>query len=274
MLITSGLNYHGVTNSSEGGRIFTFDLNQFERDTKQAEKDKRPVRPRPKAVKVKIIKSSTSGDLDPSKFAPHGMSVHKSGGHTHVYVVNHQETYDAVESFTWDAQAQTLTHVKTHRDEQFHSLNDVAAVDPDKFFVTNDHYFVNDILRLIEDFAMLHWTNLIFYDGHKGTVVDTGLAGANGIAIDFKRQFLYLAQPPAELIRVYKLDTRSFTLKQHFEISLLTSPDNIWVNQENGELFVGCHPVVKEALQYLLEPSKYAAPSQVLRIRMQEGHRS
>lgn len=29
VLITSGLKYHGVTNSPEGGRIFAFDLNQF-----------------------------------------------------------------------------------------------------------------------------------------------------------------------------------------------------------------------------------------------------
>ena len=80
---------------------------------------------------------------------------------------------------------------------------------------------------------------------------------------------MYLAQPPAESIRVYNLDTRSFALQQHLEMSLLTSPDNIWVNQENGELLVGCHPVIKEVLQHLREPSKHTAPSQVLRVRMQ-----
>lgn len=80
---------------------------------------------------------------------------------------------------------------------------------------------------------------------------------------------MYLAQPPAESIRMYKLDTRSFAVKHHLDMSLLTSPDNIWVNQENGELFVGCHPVIKEVIQHLREPSKHTAPSQVLRIRMQ-----
>lgn len=71
------------------------------------------------------------------------------------------------------------------------SVNDIAAVGPESFYATNDHYFTNEILKLLEPALPLAWCDVIYYSPDTVQSVAGGFFSANGINISpDKRQVL------------------------------------------------------------------------------------
>lgn len=61
--------------------------------------------------------------------------------------------------------------------------NDLYAVGPDKFYLTNDHYFKSWFLRKMEIYMMLNLGNIIYYDG-KAVVKESWLMNPRGLTMD------------------------------------------------------------------------------------------
>lgn len=71
------------------------------------------------------------------------------------------------------------------------SVNDIVAVGPESFYATNDHYFTNEILKLLEPALPLAWCDVIYYSPDTVQSVAGGFFSANGINISpDKRQVL------------------------------------------------------------------------------------
>lgn len=90
----------------------------------------------------------------------------------------------------------------------FVSVNDIVAVGPESFYATNDHYFINGIVKLLEPVLTLEWCDVIYYSPETVQSVAGGFSSANGINISpDKRQVSESQGSPfciKQCIRKYK----------------------------------------------------------------------
>jgi arylesterase/paraoxonase len=211
-------------------------------------------------------------------FHPHGISlfVDATGKQT-LYVINHPKLGEAlIEKFELGADG-LLHHQRTFRDPTLVSINDLVAVDADRFYVTNDHHHPFGPRQLLEDVLQSLFGRsfsegvVVYFDGERFREVVTGTAYANGINRSADGKTIYLAQVLAHSLSVYARDERSGALQLRKELPLHTGPDNIEVD-ERGELWIGAHPASLQFVAHALDGSgKTPAPSQVLHVKLSAG---
>ena len=74
-------------------------------------------------------------------------------------------------------------HQRTVADAALVSPNDIVAVGPEQFYVTNDHRHTGGFMRLVEEYGRQAWSNVLFYTGSGFVEAAAGLGYANGINI-------------------------------------------------------------------------------------------
>ncbi|XP_074612908.1 serum paraoxonase/lactonase 3-like [Acropora palmata] len=76
-------------------------------------------------------------------FNPHGISFYRdpSTGVVSLFVINHRAGEQVVEIFDFDRQTHSLIHRRSVIDELIWSPNNLYAIGPDNFYVTNDNFF-------------------------------------------------------------------------------------------------------------------------------------
>ncbi|RXN10248.1 serum paraoxonase arylesterase 2-like protein [Labeo rohita] len=193
-----GLKYPGVPSySDDPGKIYT--LNLFDLD-------------------LKIVGLKIKGQFDKDSFNPHGISVYTDDedGAVYLFVVNHPQGKSQVEIFRFVESENALYYIKTIRHELLHNVNDIVAVGTESFYATNDHYFTNEILKLVELLLSLPWCDVVYYSPQTVQEVHVG-----------------------------------------------SICDNIEVNRESGDLWLGCHP---NGLKFLLSDPNDPPGSEVIRI--------
>jgi len=254
-LISSGLRY---TNASElkgvVGKMFVY---EFPKTDEENEKG-------PSATELKI----NSKTLDLKVFNPHGFATFiESTGQVYLYVINHLPDGDAIERFTFDKEKKSLTHTRTIKHPAIFQANNLVVTGLDKFYVTNDRYFKNDLLFKLEVFTLAALGSIVYYDGKDAKVVDQWLLSPNGINVDKTRKQLYVSLIWSKSVRVYDIQKdMNITVKK--DIKLHTATDNLFVDPETGDIWSGAHPVFHEVIKYLDHPKTRNAPSQVVRIRL------
>jgi arylesterase/paraoxonase len=195
-------------------------------------------------------------------FAPHGISIFQKENITTIAAINHTDKGEFIEIFTLvDTQ---LTHRKTLKNEQIFSPNDIVLLDENRFYFTNDHKYKNGIQRLSEDYLGLSISNVIYFDGKNYTEVASGIAYANGINLDAKRNLVFVASPRKFLIKVYQKNEDN-TLTFIENIDCKTGVDNIEFD-ENNDLWVGAHPNLLHFASYA-KGDKKTSPSEIIKIK-------
>ena len=98
-----------------------------------------------------------------------------------------------IELFHHTLGSTTIQHVRTIRDKYITTPNDIYAQSPTSFFVTNDHFYREGILRETEDLLPLaQWSNTIHVDisdlratnpeaGINASIALTGIHNNNGL---------------------------------------------------------------------------------------------
>lgn len=198
-------------------------------------------------------------------FQPHGISlwVEENTGQERLFVVNHASlTEHSIEVFDVAADGQ-LAHVRTIVDEALISPNDVAAVGPEQFYVTNDHGWRSTVAKVFEDFLRLPLGNVVYYDGSGFREVFGGTRIANGVNVSLDGARVYVTETTGRVLHSFARDakTGALTLEETFFAG--TGLDNIDVAPD-GSLWVGAHPKLLQFLAHAANPQK-RAPSQVLR---------
>ncbi|KAI4880945.1 hypothetical protein NFI96_003390 [Prochilodus magdalenae] len=112
------------------------------------------------------------------------------------------------------------------------SVNDLVAVGVDSFYASNDHYFNNHQLQLLETLISLTW-------------------------------YLYVSDIFRHRIAVMEIQ-KDNTLSHVKDVAVGTIPDNIEVDSETGDLWIGCHP---NGLKFLLDDKNDPPGSEVIRIQ-------
>ncbi|PQJ77507.1 SMP-30/gluconolactonase/LRE family protein [Polaribacter glomeratus] len=195
-------------------------------------------------------------------FAPHGISIFQKEGATTIAAINHTINGEFIEIFSLvDKQ---LIHKKTLKDDQIHSPNDIVLLDENQFYFTNDHKYKNGVQRLAEDYLGLSVSNVMYFDGKNYTEVANGIAYANGINLDTKRNLVFVASPRKFLVKVY-LKNKDNTLTFIEDIDCKTGVDNIEIDK-NNDLWIGAHPNLLQFASYA-KGNKKIAPSEIIKIK-------
>jgi arylesterase / paraoxonase len=201
------------------------------------------------------LPTTFSGD-----FHPHGISFLRVGDLAYLYVVNHCQSGEFVEVFTWSND--TLHHLRSISDGLMISPNDVVAVAPDQFYVTNDHGYPHGFMRTLEDYLQLPFSSLIYYNGTGFTTVARRLLYANGVNVSNNGTLLYVATTTGRTLLTYHRDTSSGLLTPAGRLNLKTGLDNIHVDAGDN-LWIGAHPKMLAFVGHAKDSAKWS-PSQVL----------
>jgi arylesterase/paraoxonase len=201
-------------------------------------------------------------------FHPHGISLYLGeNGEASLFVVNHRPDGEFIEIF--DYQDSILVHRESIRGELMNSPNDVVAIGPRSFYVTNDHGNVSTFGRTIEEYLQLERSYVLYYDGQGFEKVAQDIAYANGINVSHDGQTIYVAACVGLKINVYARDTASGALKFKKEIPLGTGVDNIELDAE-GNLWAAAHPQLLTFTKHAKDPAKHS-PSEILKISFGEN---
>jgi len=194
-------------------------------------------------------------------FAPHGISFFKKDSSYQVMAVNHTPKGHSIEVF--ELQDKKIHHTKTLKHPSMVQPNDVVLVGENQFYFTNDHKYTKGIGKYFEEYSGAALSNVMFFDGNNFREVAKGIAYANGINYDRKRQLVYVASPRRFLIKVYEIEING-SLTYREDIPCGTGVDNIELDQE-GNLWVGAHPNLLRFSAYA-KGAKKTAPSEIIKI--------
>lgn len=196
------------------------------------------------------------------EFNPHGISLLKKDSNTWLFAVNHNASGNYVERFSY--RNDTLFHEKTFAGDEMCCPNDVAAVDPDRFYVTNDHGLPKGFMRTLEDYLLLPFSSLLYFDGTSFSTVAKGLHYGNGVNVSKDGTTVFLAETTGRDIQVLRRDPQTGQLAPRYEIDLETGVDNIHIDDED-QLWVAAHPKMLAFAGHAKDPQK-KSPSQVLKL--------
>jgi len=194
-------------------------------------------------------------------FAPHGISLKKLNSSYKIMAINHTLQGHSIEVF--NLKNETLTYEKTLTDKTMVSPNDIVIIDNNRFYFTNDHKYIEGFGRLTEDYLGRSLSNVIYFDGTTYREVANGIAYANGINYDAKRNLLYVASPRKFLIKVYNV-LQNGDLEYIEDIDSATGVDNIEFDNK-GQLWIGSHPNLLRFSAYAKGNKDYS-PSEIIKI--------
>lgn len=206
-------------------------------------------------------------------FLPHGISLWiGDNGERRLFVVNHPPNGDElVEIFSVDANNQ-LTHLESVSFDAMSSPNDVLAVGPEQFYVTNDKGIASGLGSTLEGYLALPLASVAYWDGSTGDYVAKGLAYANGINRSADGKTVYVSEILKRRVNVYDRDLATNQLSLRGRLAAGTAPDNIEIAPD-GALWIGGHPKIFDFLKHAKDASAIA-PSQAVRIDPETGART
>ena len=135
------------------------------------------------------------------------------------------------------------------------SPNDIAMINENQFYVTNDHGSKSLTGKMIEDYLQLSRSNLVFYNGNNFKIIIDDLQYANGVNISYDRNEVYIAETIGKKISIYQRDSSTNNLDLIKSLYVNSGVDNIEIDNK-GNLWIGSHPklfdFVKPILNHLL----------------------
>ena len=201
------------------------------------------------------------------EFNPHGIGLWRGeDGILLLFVVNHSGGGHFVEIF--EQNGGNLIHRESISGALMHSPNDVVPTGSRMFYVTNDHGNTTEFGRMIEEYLQLARSFVLYYDGDAFQTVAEGLAYANGINLSPDGGTVYAAATVGQEVLAYEREKQTGKLTLRDTISLGTGPDNIDVD-ENGNLWIGCHPKLLTFVKYSKDPEQLS-PSHVIKVAVRE----
>lgn len=196
------------------------------------------------------------------EFHPHGISFIRRDGHSYLFAVNHNPQGNFVEVFEY--RSDTLFHLRSISDGAMCCPNDVVAISPDKFYVTNDHGTKGGFKRTLEDYLRLPFSSLLYYDGSKFSTAYDGLRYGNGVNVSNDGLKLYVTTTTGQNLLTFRRDTATGSIQLTNRLPLKTGVDNIDVDAD-GNLWIAAHPKLLAFVAHAKDSGKLS-PSQVLKI--------
>ncbi|MDH5610516.1 MAG: SMP-30/gluconolactonase/LRE family protein, partial [Cyclobacteriaceae bacterium] len=196
----------------------------------------------------------------PLPLAPHGISLLSiDTGYYQLYVINHALGKHSVEVF--ELTDGTLSHMETLSHPAMIQPNDIVTFAPGRFYFTNDHKYTSGLGEHAENYLGLALSNVVYVENGNYREVANGIAYANGIAFDTRKKLVYVSSPRRFQVNVYN-QLENGDLDYLEALSVNTGVDNVELD-ENGDLWIGCHPNLLQFTSYV-KGKKPIAPSEVI----------
>lgn len=202
-------------------------------------------------------------------FHPAGIHLYTcDNGRKRLFVINGRSTGHATVEIFEFAKDPPLQHLQTINDDRhLTDPNDVIAVGPNEFYVTNFRGFSTAVLQTVELLFHLRLGTVVYYDGKQFRTAADHLSYPNGIAIDRRTGKVYLSSVLNKELLVGDRDEKDCSLDFNKKIPLPSAPDNLeW--DVDGNLWVGAQDM--SAMLCLLLGRRTTAPSAVLRVSKSE----
>jgi arylesterase/paraoxonase len=201
-------------------------------------------------------------------FSPHGISIYNMpDGSVRVFVINHANQSHQINIFDFIDGALVLKNTVTS--SQLISPNDLVAVGPNQFYVSNDHKYTQGLMQTFEDYLRWDVANVVFYDGENFTEAASNIGYANGINVSIDGELLYVNSVTGLKTYVYERNIQTHTLSFIEEIPMGSGVDNIELD-EKGNIWMGSHPKLLQFSQHAKD-EKILSPSQVLKLVKKEN---
>ena len=207
----------------------------------------------------------------PEVFRSFGMDIHRDAqGVVRLFVVNRADAHHSVEVFRV-GQDGALVHERTLTAPNLINLNDVAAIDPYRVYLTLDKEApAGSMGEVLEGILQRPTGRVALLEGDKATIVASGLLMANGISFNADRTRLYVAETVGRSLAVFDVNNETGGLRPGVRIPLNTNPDNITLTPD-GRILVAAHPkLLTLALGYQRSEST-PSPSEVIAVDPSNG---
>jgi arylesterase/paraoxonase len=204
-----------------------------------------------------------------ANFQPHGISLWSGNdGHDVLFVINHRPRGDhqrdhMVEIFDVTAEGGLSPHA-TVGSPLLVMPNDIVAVGPDRFYLTNTHKNPPGMWQTLETFLRLKGAQVLFFDGQDLRPAIDDVVMPNGINVSPDGRTLYVASMTGHRVHVYDRDPSNEHLQLRRDVYLGSGADNIEV-EADGTVWVAAHPQLLRLAAHGKNRAELS-PSQVFRI--------
>lgn len=205
----------------------------------------------------------------PPDFHPHGISLYQGPGEETLFVVNHHANgRSSVETFgvSYADGTPTLAPLSTVAGGLLVSPNDIVAVNPSQFYVTNDHVTRTALGRFAEDYLLWPHADVLYFNGSAFHIAIQRIAFPNGVLVTPDGSHLYVTATNERRLLAFSLETFTGNLAEIGSLSLPARPDNI-SRAPNGDLIIAAHPSLTQVHAFQRDASK-PSPSVVFRVHL------
>ncbi|MCF6433546.1 hypothetical protein [Leisingera sp. MMG026] len=175
-------------------------------------------------------------------FLPHGVDLKTIGGTQYLFALNHRSATDPAaghDIFVFEVRENTLDLVEHYQNSGIRSPNDLAAIDLNTVYFSNDRGKFGNFANLVEMMLAQKIADVSVYD--QGEVsLSAPMAFANGVATIDDGKTVYATAMRESVLKEFKRNPATNTLTLVREISVGEAPDNISV-AEDGSLWVASH---------------------------------
>lgn len=201
----------------------------------------------------------------------HGITSRKNtDGSWTIFAINHAPDKDEVLVFKFINNHITLKETITS--DIIYQLNDIVLVGDNRFIVTQDHYFKNKYMKLIENFARLGLSKMLYYDGKKFTPLGPGFTFANGITLIAPNKIAVASMLNKSII-VFDVTTTA-SIKKEYTIDLDFFPDNLSYAKDTNDLIISGHYKILTLKKHSENPHKVVSPSKVISYNLESKNKS
>ncbi|HWF64395.1 MAG TPA: hypothetical protein VN685_07295 [Rhizomicrobium sp.] len=220
----------------------------------------------PTAAPVKL-------DGTPKDFHPHGITLYRGAKEAEtLLVIDHRsDGSQAVESFdlTYDDGAPKLAARSSLGGGLLVSPNDLAAVAPDRFYVTNDHVTKGAWGRFAEDYLLWPHADLLYFNGTSFRISVQQMAFPNGVFVTPDGSHVYVTVSNERRLIGFSREPFFGSLTEIGSLSLPARPDNISADA-HGNLIIAGRPNLMRDNGFRADPTK-PSPSEIFRVSLDKS---
>ncbi|KAG0235522.1 hypothetical protein BGW42_005135 [Actinomortierella wolfii] len=202
----------------------------------------------------------------------HGIDVYeRSAKELTIFAINHRRTGSVIEVIEYYVGETTMKHVETIQHELIVTPNDIVALGPRSFYVSNDHKHVSGPLRVVEANLRRAWANVIYYSPEKAMVAFEGISSANGMTANHDKSIIYVSACHGAALHVME-PRDDHTLRERDYIKLDFYVDNPSLDPDTGAIFLTGHVQPLKLVMGMSTPGKpVVGPTKVVKITNNTG---
>ncbi|KAF9435206.1 Serum paraoxonase/arylesterase 2 [Entomortierella beljakovae] len=198
----------------------------------------------------------------------HGLDIfERSPTEITLFLVNHRRTGSVIEVVEYTIGSKTAQYKETVKHDLITTPNDIVALGPRSFYVSNDHHYLTGVMRSVEEYLRRPWSNVVYYSPEDTFVAFEGVISANGMTANPDRSLVFLSGCHGAGVHVLA-PNKDMTLSQQDYLKLDFYNDNPSYDPSTGDVFVTGHAKPLMMLKDLGTPGKsVVGPSKIVRLR-------